>query len=114
MPINPNALSSPEPDEQPPSEAAAASLAGVTNENEDPSAQVTDQASHDVPGEPAKRTRRTKAQMIADDVPAPAWPFEVKDSGTGATVTRPWAEAVELVKADAAEFVDKSLKYAVL
>src|ERR1044072_6503427 len=108
MPINPNALSSPEPDEQPPSEAAAASLAGVTNENEDPSAQVTDQASHDVPGEPAKRTRRTKAEMIADaGVPAPDSPVEIKDSGTAARVTPPWAEAVELVKVDAAEFVDK-------
>jgi hypothetical protein len=47
-------------------------------------------------------------------VPAPDAQIEVKDAGTGAKVQRPWPEAVALVKAGQAEFVDKSLKYAVL
>src|SRR4051812_36327780 len=102
MPINPNALSSPESDENPPSEAAAASLAGATNEQEDASAQP-------------QRKRRTKAELIADAVvPTADAQIEVKDSGTGARIKRSWPEAVALVKSGQAEFVDKSLKYAVL
>jgi hypothetical protein len=66
-------------------------------------------------GEPPKRTRRSKAQMIADAVvPADDAPTAIKDLGTGAKIERPWAEAVALVKDGKAEFVDKSLKYAVM
>jgi hypothetical protein len=120
MPIKASALPSPEPDDAaareqglPTTEDARTMDAGYDGRVF--SAAVTDQASHDVPGEPAKRTRRTKAELIAAAVvPADDDPIALKDSGTGAKIERPWAEAVALVKAEKAEFVDKSLKYAVM
>jgi hypothetical protein len=101
MPINPNALSSPQPPEQTTLDDAAAQTD-----------QPTDQPA--TTEEPPKRQRRSKAQMIADAVvPADDALIEVKDAGTGAKVQRPWLEAVQLVKDGKAEFVDKMLKHAV-
>lgn len=99
MPINPSALSSPSPD--------------------DPEPTPTDDRSGDAevtaPEEQPVRKRRSKAQLIADAViPAADAPTALKDSGTGAKIERPWTEAVALVKAEKAEFVDKGLKYAVM
>lgn len=120
MPINVSALSSPESDdrtpeeiagkvahddlaEQPPSEAAAAALSGATNENED------------VTAEPAKRARRTKAQLIADAVvPGNDDKVELKDVATGAKIERTWLVALEMVRDKKAEFADKGMKYAML
>jgi len=89
MPINPNALGAPQP------EGPAQPAEGEQGET--------------------KRKRRTKAELIADAVvPADDALIEIKDAGTGAKVQRPWVEAVALVKAEQAEFVDKGLKYALL
>lgn len=102
MPINPNALSSPDPNEADQTVAAAQD------------ADMAAQQPVDAP-EPAKKQRRTKVQMIADAViPGDAEMVEVKDSSTGAKVQRAWREAVGLVASGAVEFVDKTLKYAVL
>jgi hypothetical protein len=99
MPINPSALSSPEPDPIPPQDTSGDAPTSVP---------ATD-------AEQPQRKRRTKKELTdAAVVPAPDAPTEVKDAGTGAKVMRPWSEAVALVKANQAEFVDKTLKYAVL
>lgn len=64
--------------------------------------------------EPAKRTRRTKAELIeAAVVPADDAVTEVKFIDTGSKGERPWLVAVELFRDKKAEFVDKTLKYAV-
>lgn len=95
MPINPTSLSSPEPDPEP--DVAAP---------EDPTPQQEAQA--DLP----KRTRRTKAQMIADAViPANDDQIELKDAGTGSKIQRPWLVALEMVRDGKAEFVDREMKY---
>jgi len=91
VPINPNALShdADEP-EQAPSEAAAEQ-------------------------ETKSRTRRTKAQMIADAViPADDEQVELKDAGTGSKIQRPWLVALEMVRDGKAEFADKAMKYSML
>jgi hypothetical protein len=99
MPINPSALSSPDPDD-------------AAKERQDASDYVAETQQRE---EQPQRKRRTKAELIADAVvPAADAQIEVKDSGTGARIKRPWPEAVALVKGGQAEFVDKSLKYAVL
>jgi hypothetical protein len=99
MPINPSALSSPEPEPTTPQDTSGDAPISV------PAADA----------EQPQRKRRTKAELIAAAVvPAPDALIEVKDAGTGAKVQRRWSEAVALVKANQAEFVDKSLKYAVL
>jgi hypothetical protein len=92
MPINPNARTSPqpEPDESPDSVAPEATTA-----------------------EPAKRKRRTKAEMLEDAVvPADGEIVKLKDVGTGVKIERPWVEAVALVDDGKAEFADKDMKYA--
>ena len=104
MPIRSNALPSPEPDPT-------------------PDAIASDGTELDQSGgtqEPPKRSRRSKAQMIADAViPTDGEQVEIKDLNTGAVVTRPWLDAVELFRKGAVEFVEKSnerpspLKYAV-
>lgn len=120
MPINPNALSSPDPDD-----AAAREQGLPTTEDAKtmdaggPEPTPTDDRTGDAeviaPEEQPQRRRRTKAELIAAAVvPAADAPTALKDSGTGAKIERPWAEAVALVKAEKAEFVDKSLKYAVM
>jgi hypothetical protein len=99
MPINPNVLPSPEPDEPEPT----------------PTGDRTGDAEVTAPEEPPKRTRRKKSEMIADAViPAADEAVEIKDSGTGAKVQRPWTEAVALVKAEKAEFTDRAHHYAML
>jgi hypothetical protein len=101
MPINPSALSSPDPDD-------------AAKERQDASDYVAETQQREEQEQP-QRKRRTKAELIADAVvPAADAQIEVKDSGTGARIKRPWPEAVALVKGGQAEFVDKSLKYAVL
>jgi hypothetical protein len=91
MPINPNALSGPTP------------------EPEEPAAETP------VAGEAPKRTRRTKAQMIADAaIPANTDVIELKDAGTGAKIERQWLVALELVRDGKAEFADKAMKYSML
>jgi hypothetical protein len=109
MPINPSALSgdTTRPADQPaPSQAAAD--AGVTNEHE---AAVVQTDSVDAP----KRTRRTKAQMIADaHVPAQTDVVELKDLGTGAKIERQWLVALELVRDGKAEWIDKAMKYSMM
>lgn len=84
MPINPSALGG-TPEEQPPAD------------------------------EPKGRTRRTKAQMIADAVvPANDEQVDLKDSGTGAKIQRPWLVAVEMVREGKADWAEKSMKYALM
>src|SRR5262245_41028581 len=104
MPINPNTLSSPEPE---PERDAPERF----SENQTTAPIGTSEQPADEP----KRKRRTKAELIAD---APEFsaddPVEIKDAGTGAKVVRPWSEAAALVRAEKAEFSDKSLKYALL
>src|SRR3954464_3076907 len=101
MPINPSALSSPDPDD-------------AAKERQDASDYVAETQQREEQEQP-QRKRRTKAELIADAVvPVADAQIEVKDSGTGARIKRPWPEAVALVKGGQAEFVDKSLKYAVL
>jgi hypothetical protein len=86
MPINPSALGDSAPEEQPKPQA-----------------------------EEGKRTRRTKAQMIADAVvPADDAQVELKDAGTGAKIQRPWLVAVEMVREGKAEWADKAMKYALM
>lgn len=98
MPINPNALG-----------------ASVPESPEQTTIDEQTASAPSQPEEPAKRKRRTKAEMIADAVvPAPDDMVEVKDAGTGAKVSRPWHEAVGLVKSEQAEFVVKDFKYALL
>lgn len=97
MPINPNALGTPASDAVAPDGTELGQSGGAPAE------------------EQPKRQRRSKAQLIADAVvPEPDHEVIVKDLASGAKVPRPWSEAVSLVKAGTAEFVDKSLKYAVL
>jgi hypothetical protein len=92
MPINPNALSGAQPEPSEPEEAAQ------------PAAE-----------EAPKRTRRTKAQMIADAVvPADDEKVELKDAGTGAKIERTWLVALEMVRDGKAEFADKAMKYSML
>jgi hypothetical protein len=89
MPIKPDALPTPEPDETP-----------------QPAPEAT---------EPAKTGRRTKKQMIADAViPAPLDRVEVKDTGTGVKVMRSWVEAVSSVASGTAEFTNRAHHYAML
>jgi hypothetical protein len=106
MPINPNALSTPDPDPTPPP---------TQEELKDVAQHVAETQQRDDQEQTiVKRTRRSKAQMIAEAVvPADDALIEVKDAGTGAKVQRPWLEAVQLVKDGKAEFVDKMLKHAV-
>lgn len=102
MPINPSALGDSAPSA--PAEEAQASL------NEHAEAVAAGQSD-----EQPKRTRRTKAQMIADAVvPASDERVEIKDTGTGAKIERFWPEAVEMVRGGAAEWIDKSMKYALM
>lgn len=92
MPINPNALSGSAPSEDEPKPDAPA-----------------------VEEQPKTRTRRTKAQMIADAVvPADDEQVDLKDFGTGAKIQRPWLVALEMVRGGKAEFADKTMKYAML
>lgn len=115
MPINPNALSSPDPDTEAGQTVAAAQDAEMSQQVDAVAPDGTELAQSGGAQEPAKRTRRNKAQMIADAVvPADADEVEVKDLNTGAKVKRAWLEAVQLVGLGAAEFVDKTLKYAVM
>jgi hypothetical protein len=94
--------SSPEPDEG-------------AQERQDAAQHVAEIQQREEQEQSPKRTRRSKAQMIADAVvPADDAPTAIKDLGTGAKIERPWSEAVALVKDGKAEFVDKSLKYAVM
>lgn len=87
MPINPSALGDPAPEEQPDDQPQQAE-------------------------EPVKRTRRSKAQMIADAVvPADDEQVDLRDSGTGAKIQRPWLVALELVRDGKAEFADKAMKH---
>jgi hypothetical protein len=103
MPIKPNALPSPSPDEPDNSPDAVASVGTELGQ------------SGTGAEEPAKRKRRTKDEMIADAVvPADDEPVEIKDALTGAKITRPWTDAVALVKAGTAQWVDKAMKYALL
>jgi hypothetical protein len=100
MPIKRDILGTPDPDEPTP---------GQLSMDEPETTQEPSTAD----SEPAKRKRRTKAEMIADAVvPETEDMIEVKDSSTGAKVQRLWHEAVELVKSEKAEFVNKELKYA--
>jgi hypothetical protein len=51
--------------------------------------------------------------MIADAVvPADDEQVDLRDSGTGAKIQRPWLVALELVRDGKAEFADKAMKYA--
>lgn len=113
MPIKPNALPSPEPDDRTPEE-----IAGKVDHDdlaESPGIADGDQGAPNGPLEPPKRKRRTKEEMIADAVvPADDTPVEIKDSITGAKIMRPWVEAVALVKAGTAQWADKAMKYAVI
>jgi hypothetical protein len=103
MPINPNSLSSPDPDESPDAVAPDGTELGQPGGAQPPA---------DEP-ESGRRTRRTKAQMMADAVvPADDEVVLVKDIGTGAKLERPWLVALELVRGEKAEWVDKSMKYA--
>lgn len=96
MPINPNALSAPEP-ERP--------------EDLDDAPEVKEQIQAEVP----KRTRRKKAEMIADAVvPGMDDVVEIKDAGTGAKIERPWRVAVEMFRDKKATWADKSQEYAFL
>jgi hypothetical protein len=85
------------------------------------SAFETEPSSTSAPGpepqneEAPKARRRTKAELIdAAVVPGDQDAIKLKDKSTGAKVERPWVVAVQLVGENKAEFVDKSLKYAVL
>lgn len=101
MPINPNALSSPEPDEN-------------AQEKQDASQYVAEVQQREEQEQPTRR-RRKKSEMIADAVvPAADEQIEVKDSDSGAKVQRTWSDAVALVKAEKAEFVDRAHHYAML
>lgn len=83
----------------------------VPPEPDEPQPDVAPEA----PSEEPKRGRRTKKEMIADAVvPADDALVEIKDSGTGAKIERPWPEAVVLVKDGKADWVDKAMKYALL
>jgi hypothetical protein len=110
MPINPSALSSPEPDPAP--SLSPEQTRALSDHERAVAAQfVAEHAAQDQ--EPPKRTRRSRAQMIADAVvPADAEMVEVKDVATGAKVLRAWREAVQLVKTGAVEFADRTMKYA--
>lgn len=100
MPINPSALGDPAPEEQPQSSPSSEEKAAIQAADEQQAA------------EPAKRTRRSKAQMIADAVvPADDEQVDLRDSGTGAKIQRPWLVALELVRDGKAEFADKAMKY---
>lgn len=67
------------------------------------------------PAAKAKAKRRTKTELIADaTIPGDEENVEIKMTQNGSKVERPWLVAVELFREDKAEFVDKSLKYAVL
>jgi hypothetical protein len=114
MPIKPNALPSPEPDDRTPEEIAGKVEHDDLAENDrDP--QTPGTGEEIAQEEQPKRARRTKAQMIEDAVvPADDAPVEIKDSITGAKITRPWTDAVALVKAGTAQWVDKAMKYALL
>jgi hypothetical protein len=97
MPIKPNALPSPSPDDRTPDPQTPGTGEEIAQE------------------EQTKRKRRSKAEMIADAVvPADDESVEIKDALTGAKITRPWSEAVALVKAGTSEWADKAMKYAAL
>jgi hypothetical protein len=99
MPINPSALS-------------GADDSGDPADGRDPDIAADAAAAQE---EQPKRTRRTKAQMIADAVvPADDAQVELKDAGTGAKIQRPWLVAVEMVREGKAEWADKSMKYALM
>jgi hypothetical protein len=99
MPINPNVLGTPQPDDAPERFPENQTTAPIESSGD----------------QPKQRKRRTKKELTADAVvPADDALIEIKDAGTGAKVERPWLEAVALVKAEKAEFVDKGLKYALL
>jgi hypothetical protein len=105
MPINPNALSG-DPDRSAP--PASAEEEGAVQ------AAQQDAADQDAAQEQTtKRKRRNKAEMIADAVvPADDEQVDLKDSGTGAKIQRPWLVALEMVRDGKAEFADKAMKYA--
>lgn len=72
-------------------------------------------APSDEPQEATKRKRRTRAELIADAVvPGDNDFVELKDSGTGAKIQRPWLVAVEMVRGGKAEWADKAMKYALM
>lgn len=97
MPINPSALG------------------GDSAPKDDTQNEVDAQQDPAVAAEPAKRTRRTKAELIeAAVVPGNDDQVDLKDLGTGAKIQRPWLVALEMVRGEKAEFADKSMKYAML
>jgi hypothetical protein len=114
MPIKPRNLPSPEPDDRTPEEIAGkVEHDDLAESNRDP--QTPGTGEEIAQEEQTKRKRRSKAEMIADAVvPADDEPVEIKDALTGAKITRPWSEAVALVKAGTSEWADKAMKYAVL
>jgi hypothetical protein len=117
MPINPNALSGAQ------SEASESEVEERITQEREAEAQQVEQTRQEIEAaQPAvaetssvdapKRTRRTKAQMIADAViPAETDVVELKDAGTGAKIERQWLVALELVRDGKAEFADKAMKY---
>jgi hypothetical protein len=120
MPINPNALSGAQ------SEASESEVEERITQEREAEAQQVEQTRQEIEAaQPAvaetssvdapKRTRRTKAQMIADAViPAETDVVELKDAGTGAKIERQWLVALELVRDGKAEFADKAMKYSML
>jgi hypothetical protein len=113
MPINPNSLSSPEPDDHTPDEIADK----VEHDDLAEESQVDPQTpgtSEEIAQETqSKRTRRTKKQMTADAVvPADDEVVLIKDVGTGAKLERQWLVALELVRGGQATFADKAMNYA--
>jgi hypothetical protein len=101
MPINPNALSAPQPDEPEKSPDAVASDGTELGQ------------SGGAEPEAPKRKRRTKAELIADAVvPGLDDVVEVKDITTGAKIERPWRVAVEMFREKKVDWPDNVLKYA--
>jgi len=104
VPINPNALSheADEPADQKDQRELELAQADAEKDRQDAEQGKT-------------RTRRTKAQMIADAViPADDEQVDLKDAGTGAKIQRPWLVALEMVRDGKAEFADKAMKYSML
>jgi len=102
MPINPSALTPSEPDEP------------TSEEIKDVAAHVNETQQREEQEQP-KRSRRTKARMIAEAViPANDAQVELKDVGTGAKIQRPWLVAAGMVRDGKAEWVDRTLKYAAM
>jgi hypothetical protein len=92
-------------------------ISNIPSSSPEPDDQIPGQTSFETTSQekPAKRARRTKKQMIEDAViPDDNAIIELKDSGTGAKIERPWTEAVKLIAQEKASFVDASLKYAVM